>query len=35
MRDQGHDLAGEFARLLPEPPRPIAIQRWSPRRVAL
>jgi tRNA A-37 threonylcarbamoyl transferase component Bud32/membrane-associated phospholipid phosphatase len=35
MRDQGRDLAGEFVRLLPTPPRPIAIQRWSTRRVAL
>jgi tRNA A-37 threonylcarbamoyl transferase component Bud32 len=35
MRDQGRDLAAEFVRLLPEPPRPIAIQRWSPRRVVL
>jgi hypothetical protein len=35
MRDQGHDLAAEFVRLLPTPPRPVAIQRWSARRVAL
>jgi tRNA A-37 threonylcarbamoyl transferase component Bud32/membrane-associated phospholipid phosphatase len=35
MRDQGRDLAGEFVRLLPTPSRPIAIQRWSTRRVAL
>jgi tRNA A-37 threonylcarbamoyl transferase component Bud32 len=35
MRDQGRDLAAEFVRLLPEPPRPIAIQRWSVRRVGL
>jgi tRNA A-37 threonylcarbamoyl transferase component Bud32/membrane-associated phospholipid phosphatase len=35
MRDQGRDLAAEFTRLLPEPPRPVSIQRWSPRRVAL
>jgi hypothetical protein len=35
MRDQGRDLAAEFVRLLPEPPRPVSIQRWSPRRVAL
>jgi tRNA A-37 threonylcarbamoyl transferase component Bud32 len=35
MRAQGRDLAAEFVRLLPEPPRPIAIQRWSPRRVGL
>jgi tRNA A-37 threonylcarbamoyl transferase component Bud32/membrane-associated phospholipid phosphatase len=35
MRDQGRDLAAEFVRLLPTPPRPIGIQRWSTRRVAL
>jgi tRNA A-37 threonylcarbamoyl transferase component Bud32/membrane-associated phospholipid phosphatase len=35
MRAQGRDLAAEFVRLLPTPPRRIAIQRWSPRRVAL
>src|SRR6266498_1220463 len=35
MRDEGRDLAAEFVRLLPTPPRPIAIQRWSTRRVAL
>ncbi len=33
MRAQGRDLAAEFVRLLPAPPRPIAIQRWSTRRV--
>ncbi len=35
MRDQGRDLHAEFLRLLPEWPRPIAIQRWSIRRVGL
>jgi hypothetical protein len=35
MRTQGRDLAAEFIRLLPERPRPIAIQRWSLRRVGL
>jgi tRNA A-37 threonylcarbamoyl transferase component Bud32/membrane-associated phospholipid phosphatase len=35
MRDQGRDLHAEFVRLLPTPPRPIAVQRWSARRVAL
>jgi tRNA A-37 threonylcarbamoyl transferase component Bud32/membrane-associated phospholipid phosphatase len=35
MRAQGRDLAGEFVRLLPTPPRPIAVQRWSARRVGL
>jgi tRNA A-37 threonylcarbamoyl transferase component Bud32/membrane-associated phospholipid phosphatase len=35
MREKGRDLHAEFLRLLPEVPRPIAIQRWSTRRVAL
>jgi tRNA A-37 threonylcarbamoyl transferase component Bud32/membrane-associated phospholipid phosphatase len=35
MRAQHRDLAAEFVRLLPTPPRPIAIQRWSLRRVGL
>jgi hypothetical protein len=35
MRDQGRDLAAEFVRLLPTPPRPIGVQRWSARRVGL
>src|SRR5215218_4144445 len=35
MRDQGRDLAAEFVRLLPAPPRPISVQRWSARRVGL
>jgi tRNA A-37 threonylcarbamoyl transferase component Bud32/membrane-associated phospholipid phosphatase len=35
MRDQGRDLHAEFVRLLPTPPRPIGVQRWSARRVAL
>jgi tRNA A-37 threonylcarbamoyl transferase component Bud32/membrane-associated phospholipid phosphatase len=35
LRSQGRDLHGEFVRLLPAPPRPISIQRWSARRVAL
>jgi hypothetical protein len=35
MRDQGRDLHAEFLRLLPELPPPIAIQRWSIRRVGL
>jgi tRNA A-37 threonylcarbamoyl transferase component Bud32 len=35
MRDQGRDLHGEFVRLLPTPPRPISVQRWSARRVGL
>ena len=35
IRDQGRDLHGEFVRLLPTPPRPIGVQRWSARRVGL
>jgi tRNA A-37 threonylcarbamoyl transferase component Bud32 len=35
MREQGRDLHAEFLRLLPARPRPIAIQRWSIRRVGL
>jgi tRNA A-37 threonylcarbamoyl transferase component Bud32/membrane-associated phospholipid phosphatase len=35
MRAQGRDLHAEFVRLLPAPPRPIAVQRWSARRVGL
>jgi tRNA A-37 threonylcarbamoyl transferase component Bud32/membrane-associated phospholipid phosphatase len=35
LRAQGRDLHAEFTRLLPTPPRPIPIQRWSLRRVGL
>jgi tRNA A-37 threonylcarbamoyl transferase component Bud32/membrane-associated phospholipid phosphatase len=35
LRSQGRNLHAEFIRLLPTPPRPIRIQRWSARRVAL
>jgi hypothetical protein len=35
MRAQGRDLHAEFLQLLPERPRPIAIQRWSIRRIGL
>jgi hypothetical protein len=35
LRTQGRDLHAEFLRLLPEPPRPIAIQRFSTRRIGL
>ena len=35
MRDEGRDLHKEFLQLLPEWPHPIAIQRWSIRRVGL
>jgi tRNA A-37 threonylcarbamoyl transferase component Bud32/membrane-associated phospholipid phosphatase len=35
MREKGRNLATEFVRLLPVPPQPIRIQRWSARRVTL
>ena len=35
MRAQGRDLHAEFKDLLPYPVRPIAIQRWSVRRIGL
>jgi tRNA A-37 threonylcarbamoyl transferase component Bud32/membrane-associated phospholipid phosphatase len=35
LRAQGRDLHAEFVRLLPSPPRPIRMQRWSPRRIGL
>jgi tRNA A-37 threonylcarbamoyl transferase component Bud32 len=35
MREKGRDLHAEFLELLPARPRPISIQRWSIRRVAL
>jgi membrane-associated phospholipid phosphatase/tRNA A-37 threonylcarbamoyl transferase component Bud32 len=35
LRAQGRDLYAEFVRLLPSPPRPIRMQRWSARRVGL
>jgi tRNA A-37 threonylcarbamoyl transferase component Bud32 len=35
LRAQGRDLHAEFLRLLPERPRPIAIQRFTPRRIGL
>jgi tRNA A-37 threonylcarbamoyl transferase component Bud32 len=35
MHQEGRDLHAEFVRLLPDPPQPIRIQRWSLRRVAL
>jgi tRNA A-37 threonylcarbamoyl transferase component Bud32 len=35
LRAQGRDLHGEFIRLLPTPPQPITIQRWSLRRIGL
>jgi tRNA A-37 threonylcarbamoyl transferase component Bud32/membrane-associated phospholipid phosphatase len=35
LRAQGRDLHAEFIELLPAPPRPIPVQRWSVRRVGL
>jgi tRNA A-37 threonylcarbamoyl transferase component Bud32 len=35
MKAKGRDLHAEFLQLLPERPRPIAIQRWSIRRIGL
>jgi tRNA A-37 threonylcarbamoyl transferase component Bud32 len=35
LRAQGRDLHAEFIRLLPSPPRPIRVQRWSARRIGL
>jgi tRNA A-37 threonylcarbamoyl transferase component Bud32 len=35
LRAQGRDLHGEFVRLLPAPPHPVSIQRWSARRIGL
>src|ERR671911_61273 len=35
LREQGRDLHAEFVRLLPTPPEPVSIQRWSLRRVGL
>ncbi|HZA82129.1 MAG TPA: phosphatase PAP2 family protein, partial [Actinomycetes bacterium] len=35
LRDQGRDLHADFVRLLPSPPQPVSIQRWTWRRVGL
>jgi tRNA A-37 threonylcarbamoyl transferase component Bud32 len=35
LRAQGRDLHGEFLRLLPAPPQPVSIQRWTLRRLGL
>jgi tRNA A-37 threonylcarbamoyl transferase component Bud32/membrane-associated phospholipid phosphatase len=35
LRSQGRDVHAAFLRLLPAPPRPIPIQRWTLRRVGL
>jgi hypothetical protein len=35
LRAEGRDLHAEFERLLPTPPRPIRMQRWSARRLGV
>ena len=35
LREKGRDLHAEFLRLLPAPPQPIRVQRWSARRIGL
>jgi tRNA A-37 threonylcarbamoyl transferase component Bud32/membrane-associated phospholipid phosphatase len=35
LRAQGRNLHAEFVRLLPSPPQPIRVQRWTGRRVGL
>jgi membrane-associated phospholipid phosphatase/tRNA A-37 threonylcarbamoyl transferase component Bud32 len=35
LRTEGRDLHARFIRLLPTPPRPIRIQRWTSRRIGL
>jgi hypothetical protein len=35
LRAQGRDLHGEFIGLLPSPPQPVSIQRWTLRRIGL
>jgi tRNA A-37 threonylcarbamoyl transferase component Bud32 len=35
LRAQGRNLHAEFIRLLPTPPRPIRVQRWSARRLGV
>jgi hypothetical protein len=35
LRTAGRDLHADFTRLLPAPPQPVSIQRWSARRVGL
>ena len=35
LRSEGRDIHGEFLRLLPERPRPIKVQRWTFRRLAV
>jgi tRNA A-37 threonylcarbamoyl transferase component Bud32/membrane-associated phospholipid phosphatase len=35
LRVDARDLHGDFIRLLPQPPRPIKVQRWTLRRLAV
>jgi tRNA A-37 threonylcarbamoyl transferase component Bud32 len=35
LRAEGRDIHGEFLRLLPERPRPIKVQQWTLKRVAV
>src|SRR6516165_7752027 len=35
LRVQARDLHAEFIRLLPAPPQPMRVQRWSARRIGL
>jgi membrane-associated phospholipid phosphatase/tRNA A-37 threonylcarbamoyl transferase component Bud32 len=35
LKAQGRDVHAEFIRLLPSPPQPVSIQRWTLRRVGL
>jgi hypothetical protein len=35
LRAQGRDLHGEFVRLLPSPPQPVRMQRWTARRIGV
>jgi tRNA A-37 threonylcarbamoyl transferase component Bud32/membrane-associated phospholipid phosphatase len=35
LKAKGRDLHAEFIRLLPAPPHPVSIQRWSARRIGL
>ena len=35
LRAEGRDLQQEFLDLLPERPRPIKVQRWTPRRIVV
>ncbi|HEX6674589.1 MAG TPA: RIO1 family regulatory kinase/ATPase [Actinomycetes bacterium] len=35
LRERGRDLYAKFVRLLPAPPQPIRVQRWSARRIGL